>query len=143
MSIADGRHHNIEMSEIYVLLYLSSLITACREYQCLATINENEWSNKIIQPKRILRVDELTQLQIRDKQLPNWMKNKLNESQLNAISASLTRENNIILIKGPPIVALINATLLKHGYLRTTYKPKILCCAPSNAIVTRKLVIKN
>mmetsp|Transcript_35245 Transcript_35245/g.56547 ORF Transcript_35245/g.56547 Transcript_35245/m.56547 type:complete len:673 (+) Transcript_35245:2-2020(+) len=80
--------------------------------------------------------------EIEEKELPPWMKDGLNDSQLNAIAACLARDNHITLIKGPPgtgktttIVRLINAALLSVGFLKNKRRPKILVCAPSNAAI--------
>lgn len=123
------------------IIWLENMITACREYRCLSTFSENIWAEQICQPKGIHPVDGMTLLDIRNKQLPSWMRVKLNDAQLKAISAVLSRDNNITLIKGPPgtgktttIKHLLNAALLNVGFIQRQ-RPKILVCAPSNAAI--------
>ena len=124
------------------IIQLESFTTTCREYRVIATMDQNTWSEKILQPKKIYPVNGMLLLDIRDKKLPQWIRNKLNDCQLSAVAASLCRDNHITLIKGPPgtgktttIVSLINAALLNIGYLSGTQRPKILVCAPSNAAI--------
>ena len=124
------------------MIFIDSLTSSFREFQCLSTMPDNDWAPKIIKPRNITPIDDMTLTEIRDRQLPQWMRSKLNEGQQNAVAAALVKELNVTLIKGPPgtgktttIVSLINAALLGLGFLEKTQRPKILVCAPSNAAI--------
>ncbi|CAG8520364.1 16831_t:CDS:2 [Acaulospora colombiana] len=133
----DNDHNNFR-SELrpgskWVVEKIFSLTPAAREYAALKAMPYFKFCKLLLQPE-VYAFPPVPSAEVQ-KYMNLY---KINESQAEAISKVLQKKSGYMLIQGPPgtgktstIVSIISA--LKAN--STTYKHRILACAPSNAAV--------